>query len=225
MPVASLMDTSHTTGIADEIESFFYVILNHAIRSCPHNVNATDFINKTFVPDAQRSDGAILCPMNKELIVAVDGKLTFRRTRVVFYGQPGQTGIRNFPLNRLLSMLFQWLKARYDVLKYETVTRCSSGSTAASTSNSDSDPPAKLRRVEPGSSNGPIATAFEHPASAEDNSQEEPVRPPQQAYELASCVSAHKAIKELFGQAKSIDWPENDVVGDQWIREGSFPFR
>ena len=225
MPIASLMDASHTTGIADGIESFFYVILHHAIRFCPHNVNATDFINKTFIPDVQRSDGAILCPMNKELIVAVDGKLTFRRTRVVFYGQPGQTGIRNFPLNRLLLVLLQWLKAQYDVLEYETAVRRSSGSAVASTSNSDCGPSAKVRRVEPRSSNWAIFTTIERPASAEDNSQEEPVRPPQQTYELANCVSAHKAIKELFGQAKSTDWPEDDVVGDQWIRGGPGPFR
>ncbi|KAI1784479.1 hypothetical protein LXA43DRAFT_901579 [Ganoderma leucocontextum] len=224
MSVASLSDRFHITGTADEIESFFHVILHNAIRFCPHTVDATEFIDSTFITRTRQSDGAVRCPWNKMSILTEYGVLKFYGEKVVFYGQPGQPGSRNAPLNHLLSNLLKWLKARYDVLKYESSPRLAS--IPATPSSSNGDLPAKRQRVEPGPSNEAVTTGRGPSASVEDDWQLDPVRPSDQTYELASRIDDYKAVRELFqGQVKRMDWPENDVVGDQWIRDRGFvPF-
>ncbi|KAM5536481.1 hypothetical protein V8D89_009917 [Ganoderma adspersum] len=225
MSAAALTNvTSHVPTTADELESFFHIVLHHAIRFCPHNVNATDFISTTFVPNrdpAGPSDGAdgVLCPVNKEIIVAELGVLKLRGRKVVFYHD--QSGARrNAPLNRLLSTMLRWLKARYDLLEYDS----ESTATAPSSSTSALDDGGNLQsvkrpRVEPkirASNDAVTATDGGRSASV---SEENAVRPSDKTYELARRVDDHDAVRKLFEEAlKSTDWPVNDVVEDQWIK-------
>ena len=238
MSVASLMNSaSHVLTTADELESFFHVVLHHAIRFFPHNVNATDFINTSFVPDrrdlAGRSDGgadAVLCPLNKEIIVAELGVVKLRGKKVVFYrdSQSGtqSAGNRNAPLNHLLSAMLRWLKARYDVLEYDATTTAPSSPTSPGPSlNRDTVThlPAKRPREEPRPSNwndaASIAASGGLPASSSASEERDAVRPSDKTYELASRVDDHEAIRKLFEEAlKSMDWPVKDVVEDQWIK-------
>ncbi|KAM5535319.1 hypothetical protein V8D89_011004 [Ganoderma adspersum] len=224
MSVAALTNgASHVPTTADELESFFHVVLHHTIRFCPHNVNATDFINTTFVPDSatELSDGAgaVLCPLNKEIVVAELGVLKLCGRKVVFYHD--QSGARrNAPLNRLLSTMLRWLKARYDLLEYDS----ESTATAPSSSTSALDDGGNLQsvkrpRVEPkirASNDAVTATDGGRSASV---SEENAVRPSDKTYELARRVDDHDAVRKLFEEAlKSTDWPVNDVVEDQWIK-------
>ena len=237
MSVASLMNSaSHVLTTADELESFFHVVLHHAIRFFPHNVNATDFINTSFVPDrrdlAGRSDGgadAVLCPLNKEIIVAELGVVKLRGKKVVFYrdSQSGtqSAGNRNAPLNRLLSTMLRWLKARYDVLEYESSATAPSNPTSGLNCNTVTHLPAKRPRDEPRSSNQNDAastsiTTSGGPSESSSASEERDAgRPSDKTYELASRVDDHEAVRKLFEEVlESKDWPVNDVVEDQWIK-------
>ena len=237
MSVASLTGgASHVTTAADELESFFHAILHHAIRFFPHNVNATDFINTTFVPGSAtepsqfKGAGAFLCPLNKEIIVAELGVLKLRGRKVVFYrdSQSGtqSAGNRNAPLNHLLSAMLRWLKARYDVLEYDATTTAPSSPTSPGPSlNRDTVThlPAKRPREEPRPSNwndaASIAASGGLPASSSASEERDAVRPSDKTYELASRVDDHEAIRKLFEEAlKSMDWPVKDVVEDQWIK-------
>ncbi|KAI1784486.1 hypothetical protein LXA43DRAFT_1066737 [Ganoderma leucocontextum] len=220
MSIASLSDRFHITRTADEIESFFYVVLHNAIRFCPHNVDAKEFIDSTFITRTTQSDGGVRCPWNKMELLTEHGVLKFYGEKVVFYGQPGQPGSRNAPLNHLLSNLLKWLKARIYSQKSQQSSKGSPYVPGAGfLMSSNGDLPAKRQRVEPGPSNEAVTTGREPSASVDDDWQSEPVRPSDQTYELASRIDDYKAVRELFqGQVKRMDWPENDVVGDQWIR-------
>ena len=50
MSVASISDATHITTVADEIESFFNVILYNALRYLPHNIqdDTQTFIRRYF---------------------------------------------------------------------------------------------------------------------------------------------------------------------------------
>ncbi|KAI1784470.1 hypothetical protein LXA43DRAFT_212365 [Ganoderma leucocontextum] len=222
MSVASLTEGFDITSLrtADKVESFFHVILHHAIRFCPHNVDVTEFIDSTFITHTRQSDGGVRCPWNKMNILKEHGVLKFYGKKVVFYGQPGQPRSHNAPLHTLLSTLLKWFKARYDILDYEKSPQLASISVTPSSSNSDL--PAKRQCVEPEPPNEAVITDGGPSASVEDDWQSEPVRPSDQTYELASRVDDQKAVSELFRQVRSMDWPENDVVGDQWIRVRRF---
>ena len=236
MSVASLTGgASHVTTAADELESFFHAILHHAIRFFPHNVNATDFINTTFVPGSAtepsqfKGAGAFLCPLNKEIIVAELGVLKLRGRKVVFYrdSQSGtqSAGNRNAPLNHLLSAMLRWLKARYDVLEYESSATAPSNPTSGLNCNTVTHLPAKRPRDEPRSSNQNDAastsiTTSGGPSESSSASEERDAgRPSDKTYELASRVDDHEAVRKLFEEVlESKDWPVNDVVEDQWIK-------
>ncbi len=75
----SSSDRAHTT--ADELESFFNVILHLAIRFCPHDMYAPDCIDGIFVdPVAVYGGDTIYCPASRCVMIARSGELKYMST-------------------------------------------------------------------------------------------------------------------------------------------------
>ncbi|KAI0689148.1 hypothetical protein C8T65DRAFT_817896 [Cerioporus squamosus] len=127
MSVASLRNMLHVVGIADEIESFFNVILYNAIRYLPHNAGpyTATMISSYFTRAEKQSNGILIVGDGKFMAITQHGYLpvgpTSSMRRLCFGSQSHQ----NQGLNFLLGRLMQWFKARYEVLFYEDSTAAS----------------------------------------------------------------------------------------------------
>ena len=110
MSVASLLDSRHVVGTADEIESFFNVILYSALRYLPHNMRDTvqTFIKEYFF-DCARVGYVLSCGTTKSQIIK-SGELRCAGAKIIFQSKP---------LRVILEMLLQWFRALWEVRQYE----------------------------------------------------------------------------------------------------------
>ncbi|TBU58948.1 hypothetical protein BD310DRAFT_977001 [Dichomitus squalens] len=216
MSVASLLDAFHIVGTADEIESFFNVVLHNAIRYCSHNVElyVSSFIDNYFVRFEQLPDGTIQCPGAKVNAIKNTGEIRVsNNTRVEF----GVNGRPNKALNDLITTLLRWFKARYDVEEYEDSLRSQETSTSATDAASESrPPPAQRQRVD--SSASKTGSPFQGTTFREDSAVSGLVKPSTETYKRAARLHDHHAVRGLFWEIlhseDETDWPQDEVLQD-----------
>ncbi|TBU58955.1 hypothetical protein BD310DRAFT_906267 [Dichomitus squalens] len=212
--------TLHVTWIghvetADEIESFFNVLLYNVIRYCPHNMelHVPDFINRYFVDFRRLPTGTFECPETKVYIITSDGALKFGN-RIITFGRASDEP--NEALNTLILELLDWFKARYEVKAYDRSLR--SGNSSAP--SDPSDRPARCRRIKTeASSTGPAKSGKVFGKKTARRVS----KPSAETYELASNLKDHTSVRDLFWQAKSWDWLENEVLQDHLDVLGPLP--
>ncbi|KAI0764206.1 hypothetical protein BD413DRAFT_196048 [Trametes elegans] len=104
--------------VADELESFFHVLLFFAIRFMRHSIKDSDvpaFVNQYF--DSYYPAGTKrLCTLLKRMIIT-SGTLESGGQPILFYVQDG---VLHGRFNALISRLLKYFKARYEVLQWRT---------------------------------------------------------------------------------------------------------
>ena len=205
MSVASLLDARHVVGTADEIESFFNVLLDNVIRHCPHNMElyVPELIHRYFVDFTRPPTGALECPQTKLHVITKLGTVQFG-TRVLEFGTASHEP--NEALNLLIAELLSWFKARYEILEYERLLHSNRAAHL-----DPCGPPTRRQRVE-----------SEPPNTGPANSGkvfgkkiiQGPVQPSLETYELAANLNDHASVRDLFWQAKSWRWLENEMLQD-----------
>ena len=210
MPVASFgaprsseLHPAPIPATADELESFFNVLLHLALRFCPHNFYAPQLIYKTFLDSVGPPMGDF-CPPLRRSMIAQDGELKAITSKLVF-GRPGRP---NEPLNRLFRIMLGWFNARYKILQHENET------VMAQASSTVPGPPARRQRVEPGMMPPDEALL---PAEVHElvDRNADPSRPPDAVHKLACFLQTHDAVRDLFREMKGWGWPEDDVAEDR----------
>lgn len=116
MSVASV--TSQWTvpvAVADELESFFHVMLFYAVQYLPHTIrNVTGFIAEYFDICEEDEDGNCFCSPVKENAMKHQ-QILFAHTYLVF---TRTTGERGNPINSLIKALLKLFEARYKVIEH-----------------------------------------------------------------------------------------------------------
>ncbi|KAM5535310.1 hypothetical protein V8D89_010995 [Ganoderma adspersum] len=200
---SSELHPAHTPGIADELESFFNVLLHLALRFCPHNFYTPQIIYKSFLDSVGPYMGDF-CPSTRRLMIAEYGELMAITSKLVF-GRPGRP---NEPLNRLFRMMLGCFNARYKILEREHETM-----TAQATSTVPG-PPARRQRVGPDLVPPEDALPLAEVHELVDRDVD-PSRPPDAVHKLACFLQTHDAVRDLFRETKSRVWPEDGVVEDR----------
>ncbi|TBU38176.1 hypothetical protein BD309DRAFT_547695 [Dichomitus squalens] len=215
MSVASFWDASHIVSTADEIESFFNVLLENAIRYCSHNMEleVPSFCDDYFVRFMRRPDGTIKCPSLKVWVITQLGALEYDGVDIGF----GLDGRPNNALNILFSTLLGWFKARYDVRKYENSLPSHKAPSCTTNAAAESEPPARRPRVE--SSKPKIGSPFPGMTFRKELAASGPIPPSEETYEEAANLKDHDAVRNLFwavldSGAEECEWPENEVLQD-----------
>ena len=110
MSVALLSHDSFIVRIADELESFFHVILYHAARYLPSNCD--DFTIASYIDgyfDTYGVDGSVYVCGDKKANTIKTGTLAVNDRKVLKF---------NSPMDDLLSEVLSWFRAHYLVVDY-----------------------------------------------------------------------------------------------------------
>ena len=116
-----LNNPSKAVVVADELESFFHIIIYYAVRFVPHNLNPGSvgtFLVNYFDGFTHAPDGGYRCGLAKANAMRT-GEIQLSEYNqpsgtLVFYMPPDKDGIRKFhPINKVLEPHPQWFKAYY----------------------------------------------------------------------------------------------------------------
>ncbi|TFK90439.1 hypothetical protein K466DRAFT_660832 [Polyporus arcularius HHB13444] len=213
MSVASSGDALHIIDIADELESFFNVILYNAVRYVPHTFEqfTTSFLKEYFDVYKILPNGEFTVGTMKVLAITILGYIPIgnlgANTMLTFGESPLK---QNKALNTLIFALLKRFKARYAVLDYEAkVEPCTAGdesAVAAETSDRQLSPrPTQRPRIE----------------REECGDEEElivpfgPARPSDATYNDAARLKDHDDVKRLLCRAlDQWTWPEFELKSD-----------
>lgn len=195
-----LSDATHGAGIADELESFFNVLLHLAVRFCPHNVSAPRFVHNHFVYPMAYYNGEMYCPRERWWTIAGSGypSLEFMSSELVF-GRPEQP---NKPLNGLLRTMLACLHARYKIFEYEHKMAYLP------------DPSALRQRVDLDTLPPDDALIFAELRELFDRDAK-PKRPSDAICRLARLLKDHHTFRELFREMVGKVWPQDEVMEDR----------
>ena len=218
MSVASISDATHITTVADEIESFFNVILYNALRYLPHNIqdDTQTFIRRYFSECVRVRNDTITCGGTRSHLIQ-SGKLRHGMTPIVFQSKP---------LNEILRRLLEWFHAMWEVRKFEQAQK-DEQATAAAMTDSESQPGAQP----PSSSLTTIlelvnsvhapANMFDFPSHPVEDAGAEPS---DEIKALAKTLNNHDAVRALFWSATmKKSWLDRWPPGELKIEQGQRP--
>ncbi|TBU26684.1 hypothetical protein BD311DRAFT_422694, partial [Dichomitus squalens] len=217
MSVASLLDAYHIVGTADEIESFFNVLLHNALRYCSHNMElwVPAFIDRYFVQFEWGPDGTMKCPETKVNVITRLGAVEYGDVDFLEFGVDGQP---NKALNTLFTVLLGWFKARYEVAKYQHLLSSQKTSTSRTDTGSELEPPpARRQRVD--SSVSKAGPPVPQKALILPTSARALLSPSDETYEKAANLEDHDAVRNLFwtvlhSGVEACEWPQDEVLQD-----------
>ena len=186
-------------SIADEVESFFNVLLYYALRYIETaNCNASSaarFLNRYFNAYLYE-DGVYSCGIPKRMAIK-QGEICVGSTFVPirFYN----------PLDALFDRMLSWFQARYTVLDYKVRKEDEDKRQAASTASRTDSPPRKRRK--------PSASVLKALAG---RPRVEPlphgIKPPsEQEMALVEHLNSHNSLVFALGAALCAEWPEQTV--------------
>ncbi|PIL32428.1 hypothetical protein GSI_05130 [Ganoderma sinense ZZ0214-1] len=242
MSVYSLTYPGHPVCIADELESFFHVLLYLAVRFLWTNFsNAGAFVDSYFDAFELDNDDRAICGLLKEKIIQ-SGSLMWNKRRIHFLAEPPRKdhtlqqqdasdsdSEQLSPLDGVLVKLLAYFKARYAVLDYERqafegqprpLPSLESMIEAATPSSSSAVAAARtkqLRRTQykaKGLARPSMTDA--NPASSAPGELTVLEKPSQAVYDMAAKLASHDAILDML--AREIDariWPTADFAGDR----------
>ncbi|KAI0742361.1 hypothetical protein C8Q80DRAFT_1187796 [Daedaleopsis nitida] len=214
MSVASLLEPGKALFVSDEVESFFHVIIYHAIRYMFNNcTNVYSFMKDYF--DGVSYDGAIPTCGEKKSATMQNGKLAHAGRAIKFHSP----STKSHPANRVLAELLKRFKAFYHARELAVEDEGADG-------NVDVDCPLELPMVEP--SNGlvslsksdvpttPPAESVEEDASADSTPSAIGEGLSEEEKALADDIETHKFFGELLRDAiNNRAWPKDDKTSDQ----------
>lgn len=211
MSVASV--ASHWTlpvAVADELESFFHVMLLYGVRYLPHTLpNVPDFVIEYFDTFQQDAAGRRLCSTLKEAAVQ-DKRLVYAGKDLLFVKTTGEPGN---PINALIKDLLELFQARYQVKKHDEVLKETLGARDATHPSSAPRYKAlkKNNMAEPWMVNCDPDPTIDDPE--EDWSLLEPLSP--ETVKLAAQLNTHIRVLQLFGLMETINedlWDNTGVL-------------
>ncbi|KAL7277947.1 hypothetical protein ACG7TL_007895 [Trametes sanguinea] len=218
MSVAYVRNHPHwPVSVADELESFFHVLLFYAVRLLRHNIgNIPMFVAQYFdgfVADAraQRKCSPLKSmAMDHGIISGDDGRLLEFRYKE---GNP------HGELNKLISSLLRLFKARYAVLHWESY-RSSTGSALLANTRPE---PAAIESDPSEPSNDRLDDEEDIETEVPIPTDEQPAEeePSEMIKTLANQLDSHAAFRKTLANAVNPKrkpfppiWPNNDVVKD-----------
>ncbi|RDX51432.1 hypothetical protein OH76DRAFT_1401290 [Lentinus brumalis] len=227
MSVALLSHLKANVEVCDEVESFFYIVLYHAVRYLESNLNGNtvaNYIDGFF--DQYGFDNDQYTCGDKKLSTIMTGKLANAKTKLVF----AATG-----MNKVLEDILSWIQAHYIVMEYErTLQDTPSVSTATPSSVPRSSgrirppTPPPRPRTPPSPSPSPAFPAGDGFAFEDDIVNEAPFahihtaqpNPAPTAVQraLAGQVVTHDAMLQYLDGALKWDaaeWEHSESVGDR----------
>ncbi|KAL7277948.1 hypothetical protein ACG7TL_007896 [Trametes sanguinea] len=196
----------HPVSVADELESFFHVLLFYSIRLLRHNIdNARFFISEYFDSYTVGDQSRRRCSRVKRAAMR-DGEIEADDKQLQFKCEDGRV---HEALNGLFATLLSYFKARYAVLKWQAIQAQQKTSTSAS-----APIPAPVNAG---------AADFDEPPPLEDETdtllgkrQHEP-SPTDVA--LAAQLDSHARFLNIIGKAihprGTLYWPAKDAVADR----------
>ena len=201
-------------GIADEVESFFHVLLYYALRyvktaNC-NGLSVANFLDRYF--DLYGfEDNMYTCGDTKRMAIT-RGAICVDSTRVP---------IRfNNPLDKLFGLLLSWFKARYIVLDYDAQKEAAEKEQLASTADNTVCLPNKKSRSDD------VLGVLAGRAPIE-LSPETIVPPSEKQMALAEHVKSHNSLVYALGMALCAEWPAQtveDQIPSGWKpMSGHFP--
>ncbi|KAI0333303.1 hypothetical protein GY45DRAFT_327622 [Cubamyces sp. BRFM 1775] len=208
MAVSLIEDPTKTAEVADELESFFHVLLYYAARFLDSNsrVNFRYFIASFFEDYGRRPNGDFYCGFVKTVSVK-HGELHTAQ-------YPGMSLWFDSPIDHILSTVLRWFKARYMVYQH---AREQKKAAAAGTPKPKPPRPATVRPKK--------QTAI--PRNFPDPSIYLPRPPPdptsKEVVKEAERLSQHDDILALLLEAISED-PRDELVGG-WSTDDKVPDR
>ncbi|OJT07269.1 hypothetical protein TRAPUB_1866 [Trametes pubescens] len=197
-------------AIADELESFFHVMLFYGVRYLPNTLpSVPDFVIEYFDTFQQNELGRRFCSSIKEAAVA-SKQIIYTRKDLVFLKTTGQLGN---PLNTLFNLLLDLFQARYQVIKHNDKLKEILEIQDAARPSSSAPPDETLEMydwVEPWMVNcGPSpVTETDLPPLLEPPSSE--------TVKKAAQLDTHKAVLQIFGFIERLGahaWVDTNVVG------------
>ncbi|KAI1784468.1 hypothetical protein LXA43DRAFT_1042241, partial [Ganoderma leucocontextum] len=236
MSVYSLTYPRLPVSIADELESFFHVLIYLAVRLLrTSSLNIGGFIDSYFEAFELDCNNRAICGSLKKEIIQT-GSLMWNEKPIRFLSAPPSEdqGVQLqddseclSPLNDIVAKYLAYFEARYAVLKYESQAKkgdpkpLPSLQTAIEAATSSSAAAARAREIrlareqamglhDPSESDSP------DPVPTPDSHR--PKKPPQSVYEMAGKLSDHDAVlKMLVKEARTRVWPSDDYAGDQLV--------
>ena len=247
MSVYSLTFPGHPVSIADELESFFHVLLYLAVRFLRTNLsNAGAFIESYFDAFELDGDNMAFCGFLKDKIVQT-GSLVWITKPIRFFSeapqsdrslqqQDGSHSTRLSPLNDTIAKLLAYFKARYAILDYQrkvsakisrpmpslqSATEAATPSAAAEAAAAAEARTKELRRAYLKAKGVGRGRSTKRDVNPEPSTPSLPVleKPSQAVYDMAAKLASHDAILDLFAsEIYGRIWPKDDYAGDQLDR-------
>lgn len=226
MSVALLSHLKTNVEICDELESFYYVVLHHAVRylqSNFDNLTVANYIDEFFdqygFVNEQYTCG------DKKFATMLTGRLANSTTELVF----ASTGV-----NTVLERILSWFHAHHIVTEYDRAPKETPPAAAAPTSPPlrplTPPPPRPPTPPSPSPAESVFFTEDEFEYEDEDDIEadqaqsvdipehERKAAPTAQQRQLASLVITHDAILKFFKDALEWDasfWAHSENVGDR----------
>ncbi|KAL7277962.1 hypothetical protein ACG7TL_007913 [Trametes sanguinea] len=195
-------------SVADELESFFHVLLFYAVRLLRHNVQDVRFFLSEYfesftVVDGVRRD----CSTAKSTAMHTGAVRPAGGGLLKFTG--ADTSVDHINLNNLFSRLLRCFQARYAMLAWEQQQTQTHGSREPSRPK----PPASIHST----TSGDLARPPPGDLDDEDDFLSTPnLEPTQIDRKIAKYLDNHVKILNVFWQELQHEgWPENDVLEDR----------
>lgn len=205
-------------SIADELESFFHVMLFYGVRYLPHTLpSVSEFVIDYFDTFQQNEAGRRLCSSLKEaamqskMLVYAGKDLRFLKT----------TGQRGNPMNALINSLLELFQARYQVINHNNALEEALQVQNAAHPSSSAPQGKALKKstlaVQPW-----MDDCDPDPTIDEVEEDEPLLEPPSsKTVKLAAQLNTHRKVLQLFGLIEALDearWVDTGVVGkDQLV--------
>ncbi|KAI0696474.1 hypothetical protein C8T65DRAFT_583405, partial [Cerioporus squamosus] len=224
MSVALLSHLKANVEVCDEIESFFYVVLYHAVRYLKSNFNdntVANYIDEFFDQYGYVND-KYTCG-NAKLLTIVTGKLANSTTKLEFAAAG---------MNRVLNKLLSWFHAHHIVTEYDRAPKDSSSKSTVAPSS-----PLSPSRCPPTPPSHPLTLASPSGAALfteneieaegdEDDSEsnvditedEDELAPTAPERRRARLVVTHAAMLKLLKESLewgAETWAHSETLGDR----------
>ncbi|KAI0323685.1 hypothetical protein GY45DRAFT_1341281 [Cubamyces sp. BRFM 1775] len=210
MSAAMLTENSKVVEIADELESFFHVILYNAIRYLSSNCTHVGAFIEDFFDTYKEEDGQLFCGDRKEAALKDKGRILLSSNVPLRF---------NTPIDRFMDTVLKWFKARYTIYTYRTWqieghAQRSKVTQPVVISSEESEPVTQLWDTllcDASASEDPDIDPFLY-AELEDL---EPTIPTEDEEKIASLVDTHTAfLKGLSMAVGATGWKNDSVKGD-----------
>ncbi|KAI0667170.1 hypothetical protein C8Q78DRAFT_391508 [Trametes maxima] len=225
MSVAYVENHPAVVTVADEIESFFHVLLFYAVRLLNHNIELVPaFIVAYFDSHApKKARGQRACSDLKTSTMKA-GELTYNGNMVHFYTDPSCKTIHT-TFEQLLDMLIGCFKARYEVAKWSKYVKAIKRSRSASPKDGRADDDNPYRRKPKRAPRPPELVA----GQAKSRMKE----PSNATKSMAARLHDHTQILDAVWYyldaampedgSPGYDWPVSDAITDRLFNSGYDP--